>query len=198
MSFVRRWSPVLLAVAASLFVQKVLFEPRYDIAGHAAGHLQSASAPFGGFVLVAALLYTTPRARRQPLVLVACALWLTATVLVLVGNVRVVDALLHAGLGRTPTDLLPANAAVDAAHGLANSAPWLGVAAALALCAAAAFHRLVSRGVAVGAAVLSVIVPAWIFPGAGVIVLVVARCVAFERGFGHRKSGEGMMVPASS
>ena len=48
----------------------------------------------------------------------------------------------------------------------------------------------VSRNVAIGAALLSVVVPPWIVPGAGVIVLVVARCIAYARSW-----SEG--VPAS-
>ena len=52
---------------------------------------------FAAFAFVAILLFVTPRARHQPVVLVASAAWLVSTVLVLVGNVRVIDAqgLLH-------------------------------------------------------------------------------------------------------
>jgi hypothetical protein len=102
-------------------------------------------------------------------------------VLVLVGNVRVVDALVKAGLGRTPTDSLPANATVEAAHSLANFAPWFGVGSALAMVGAFALHRHVSPRVAGGAAVLTLIFPPWIIPGAGVVVLAVARVIAFQR-----------------
>ena len=89
---VRRWWPMPVLLATSLVVQKALFESRYDVSGHAAEHLSSASVAFFAFALVAILLYVTPLARRQPLVLVTSAMWLFSTVLVLVGNVRVVDA----------------------------------------------------------------------------------------------------------
>src|SRR3954454_8411942 len=98
-----RWWPVPVVLSTSIVVQKLLFESRYDVSGHAAGHLSSATAPFGAFAFAAILLWTTPSGRRQPDVLLACAAWLTATVLVLVGNVRVVDDLVDAGLGRAPT-----------------------------------------------------------------------------------------------
>jgi hypothetical protein len=164
-------------LASSLVIQKLLFESRYEVSGHAAGHLSSATAPFGAFAFVGILLWTTPTGRRQSDVLLACIAWLGATVLVLVGNVRVVDDLVVAGLGRAPTEGLP-----DVAdHGLANLAPWLAVVAAVAM--AGVFWRRghISGRVAIGSALLSVVFPPWIVPGAGVLVLVVARCIAYER-----------------
>ena len=134
------------------------------------------------------LLWTTPTGRRQSDVLVACLAWFAATVLVLVGNVRVVDDLVAAGLGQAPTEGLP-----DVAdHGLANLAPWLAMVLALAM--AGVFWRRghVSRRVAIGSALLTVLLPPWIIPGAGVIVLVVARCIAYER------SSTAILAPATA
>ena len=173
----RHWWPVPVVLASSLTVQKLLFESRYHVSGHAAGHLSSATAPFLAFVVVAILLWTTPTGRRQPDVLLACLAWLAATVLVLVGNVRVVNALVDAGLGSAPTENLP-----DVAdHGLANLAPWLAVVAAVAMAGLLWRRGHVIRRVAIGAGLLSVVFPPWILPGAGVFVLVVARCIAYER-----------------
>ena len=151
----RRWWPVPVVIAGSIVVQKLLFESRYDVSGHAAGHLSSAT----------------------PAVIVACLAWLAATVLVLVGNVRVVEALVDAGLGHAPTTGLP-----DVAdHGLANLAPWLAVVAAVAMAGVFWQRNHVSRNVAIGSGLLSVVFPPWIIPGAGVLVLVVARCIAYEK-----------------
>jgi len=178
---VRRWWPVPVLLATSLVVQKAFFESRYDVSGHAAEHLSSASVAFLAFALVAILLYVTPQGRRQPLVLVTSASWLVSTVLVLVGNVRVVDALVRAGMGDTPTSQLFVTDTIDSAHDLANLAPWLGVLTALALTGVLWRYRHVSGRVAIGATVLSLIVPPWIFPGAGVLVLTIARCIAYQR-----------------
>jgi hypothetical protein len=173
----RRWWFVPVLMASSLTAQKLVFESRYDVSGHAAGHLSSATAPFLAFAVVAIVLWTTPIGRRQPDVLAACLAWLAATVLVLVGNVRVVDALVDAGLGTAPTENLP-----DVAdHGLANVAPWLGVLAAVAMAGVLWRRGHVSRRVAIVAGLLSVVFPPWIIPGAGVLVLAVARCLAHER-----------------
>ena len=178
---IRIWWPVPLLVVGSVVAQKVLLESRYDVSGHAAEHLSGASAPFGAIVLAAVILIATPSARRRPLVLVALAAWLAATALVLIGNVRVVDALTRAGLGDTPTSALVVDDAIESAHGLANISPWYAVITALALTVTMWRYRYVSRRVAIWAAVVSVVFPPWIFPGAGVFVLAVARCFAFHQ-----------------
>jgi hypothetical protein len=100
---------------------------------------------------------------------------------VLVGNVRVVDALVGSGMADTPTSELVVGPELDAAHDLANLAPWLAVVAAISLTAAMWRGGHISGRVAAGAVVLSVIVPPWIVPGAGVIVVTVACCLAFHR-----------------
>jgi hypothetical protein len=163
-----------------MLLQTIVFESRYDVSGHAAEHLSSATAPFAGLAVVLVLLFVTPQARRQR-VLIASAGWLAATVLVLIGNVRVVDALVRAGLDHTPTDELVEDTKIEAAHHLANVAPWLGVVAALVLIGMLFQLRHISTRVAIGAAVVSVLFPPWIIPGAGVVVVTVARCVAYHR-----------------
>ena len=177
---VRRWWPVLAAIVVSVTVQ-ILFLGRYDVSGHAAEHLGSAGAPFFASVVAVTVLATTPAARRQRLVVLALAAWVAATVFVLVGNVRVVDALVDAGMRDVPTSQLVPDEAIDDAHGLANAAPWWGVAAAVALSVALWRYGHVSPKVAAAAGLVSVVFPPWIIPGAGVVVLVVARAIASER-----------------
>ena len=178
---VRRWGPVPMFLAIALAVQKVFVETRYDVSGHAGEHLSSANVAFPAFALIAILLYVTPRARRQPVAVVTSAMWLVCTVLVFVGNIRVVDALVRAGMADTPTSQLVEDAAISSAHSLANGAPWLGVLASLALIGVFWRCRHISGPVAIGAAILSVIFPPWIMPGAGVLVVTVARCLAYHR-----------------
>jgi hypothetical protein len=179
---VRRWWPVPMFLAVALVAQNVFVESRYHVSGHAAGHLSSASVAFPAFALMAILFYVTPRARRQPLAVMTSAIWLAGTVLVLVGNIRVVDALVRAGMANTPTSQLVENATISSAHDLANTAPWLGVLASVALTGVLWRYRHVSGAVAIGAVILSVIFPPWIVPGAGVLVVTIARCIAYHRG----------------
>lgn len=171
---VRRLWPAALIILASLVLQDVLLQSRYDVDGHAAEHLMSAEAPFLAAAVVLIILWATPSGRRQPDVVLGCAAWLAATVLVLVGNVRVVDELIDNGTGKAPTEGLP-----DVAdHGLADLAPWPALLAALFVVAVMWRRRHVSPRVALGAAIVSVICPPWIIPGAGMVVLAIARCVA--------------------
>ena len=81
----REWWPVPVFVAGGLLAQQVLLSSRYDVGGHVAEHLASASAPFMAAAVLAILLWATPRARRQIDVLVAAAVWFTTTV---VGDAR--------------------------------------------------------------------------------------------------------------
>lgn len=169
----RAW-PVPLILALSISVQKAFFESRYDVAGHAAEHLGSAGAPFLAAALLAILLWATPAARWQPDVLAGGAAWFATTLAVLAGNVRVIDDLVAAGVGKVSTADVP-----DVAdHGLANLAPWIAVVAALALTAAIWRRRHVNGRVAGVAAVLNLLFPPWIIPGAGIVVLAAARSIA--------------------
>ena len=178
---VRQWWPVPALLATTIVAQQIYLHDRYEVSGHAAEHLTSATVVFPAFALIAILLFVTPLARRQPLVLVACAVWLGSTVMVFVGNVRVVDTLVRNGLADVPTSQLVMTDTIHSAHNLANAAPWLGVLGALAVVGSLWRRDHISGRVAAGAAVLSVIFPPWIFPGAGVPVVIIACCIAHHR-----------------
>ncbi|HEY4609891.1 MAG TPA: hypothetical protein VIH06_11820, partial [Ilumatobacteraceae bacterium] len=160
-------------------VQHFVLTSRYDVGGHAAGHLASASAPFMSSVVVCMLLWTTPAVRRRVDLVCAAALWLAMTVLIAVGNVRVVNDLIDAGYSRTATSAIP-----DIAdHALANSSTWLAEGAALILIAAWYRRRLIGVRATVAAVLITLIVPPWIIPGAGVIVVALMRLVQHGRAF---------------
>lgn len=180
MAHVRRWWPVVAMLLVAVVVQNAALG-RYDVSGHANEHLGSASVPFLATALMGTLLYLTPGARRQVPVLLGAAAWVAGTVVVAVGNVRVVDVLIATGHADTPTPALPDNEAIEAAHGLANAAPWWTVAASLALIGALAWKRHLPARTAAAAAVLTVIFPPWIVPGFGVIIAVASRGRAFHR-----------------
>jgi hypothetical protein len=169
----REWWPVPAFIAGAVAAEVLLLTSRYQVGGHAAEHLGSASAPFLAAAMLAILFWVTPGARRQIDVILAAAAWFAANVVVMVGNVRVVDDLVDAGHGHTPTNAVP-----DIAdHSLANSSIWYAVAAALVLVASTRWRRHVGNIAAVGAGA-AMIFPPWIIPGAGVLVLTIVRCVA--------------------
>ena len=91
----------------------------------------------------------------------------------MLGNLRVVVDLVAAGYSSTLTGSVP-----DVAdHSLANSSVWYAAAAALLFVAAGRRHRLIGDRATIGAVVATVIIPPWIIPGAGVIVLAIVRLV---------------------
>jgi hypothetical protein len=174
---VHEWWPVPVLLALAVAAQQLLLASRYDVSGHAGEHLVSASIPFVAAAVLAILLWTTPVALRQIDVLVCVAAWFGATVIVMLGNLRVIDDLVIAGHSRTPTDSVP-----DVAdHALANSSIWYGVAAALLLIASLRWRRHIGNRTTIGAVVASVLCPPWFIPGAGVFVVVIVRCVTRHR-----------------
>ena len=184
---VHRWAPVAFVLVAAVVAQRLVLGRRYDVGGHAAEHLTGASAPFMAVVVVTLLARAEPRVARSPAVLVAVLMWLATTVLVMVGNLRVVDDLVAAGHAKTPTSSVP-----DIAdHSLANAAPWLAVAASLAVVLTCRRSRIIGNGLAYGAAATSVLVPPWIIPGAGVIVVTVAAAWRTIRGGLRSERGLG-------
>lgn len=177
LSVVRSWWPLPALVATALTSQQLLLTSRYDVGGHAAEHLTGASAPFMAAAILCILAWTTPLARRQVDVLVIGGIWFATTVLVMLGNLRVVDDLVAAGHASTPTGSVP-----DVAdHSLANASVWYAAAAALLLVAAWRRHRHIGNGATVAAVVATVIIPPWIIPGAGVIVLAIIGLVTRAR-----------------
>ena len=176
-SSVRHWWPVPAAVATGLIAQRLLLTDRYDVGGHAAEHLAGATAPFMAAAVIFILFWVTPRARRQVDLLAAAAVWFVTTLLVMAGNLRVVDDLVAAGYSRTPTDSVP-----DVAdHSLANSSVWWAVLASLLVVVLFRRRRHIGNRAAIGASVSTLIIPPWIIPGAGVIVLAIIRVVQHGR-----------------
>lgn len=170
---VRRGWPAAAFVAGSLLGQQLLLKSRYDVGGHAAEHLNSATAPFMAAAVLAIAFWATPAARRQRELVITAVAWFIATLFVMAGNLRVVNDLVDAGHGRTPTGSVPD----IAEHSLANSSPWYAAGIALIIVLTWQRRRHISNRATIAAVVISLIVPPWISPGAGVVVLAIIRLV---------------------
>jgi hypothetical protein len=71
----------------------------------------------------------------------------------------------------------------ESGHDLSELCSYLGVGTAIVLTVVLFLRGHVSRGVMIGAVVVSVLFPPWIVPGAGVLVLTIALCIARGRSF---------------
>jgi hypothetical protein len=180
-TLVRRWWPIVAFIAAAIALQTILLRG-YDAHGHAADHLGSAQVVFFGSALVAIVLWSTPSARHYPDVWIACGAWLAALVGVAIGNLRVVDAIGAADWTDEQADALGAGLrGFESGHDLAEISSWLGIAAAIVLTIVLLVRRQIGRGVAIGAVVFSLVFPRWIVPGAGVLIVAIALCIARGR-----------------
>lgn len=181
MSMIRRWWPLPIAIAVVVALQQITYACRWEVGGHAAEHLVSGSFVFMASVVAGALLWLEPRARRSPIVVLGLALWLGAGVAIAIGNARVLDALIDSGQAFTSTDALLNSPAVNDAHDLANIAPLYAVAAAMMVTFGLFRAGVASSRLAIIAGVLNVLIPYFIVPGFGLVVIAIGRCIARER-----------------
>ncbi len=177
--WIRRFWPIPALLAAVITVQAV-WTSRYTVTGHAAEHLASASPVFGLAFLIGVVVWGVAAAsRRTPGLWILVALVIAGAVGVAMGNVRVVDAIGGASWSTEEVELLgPTRPGFVDGHDLAERAALFTVAISILLALWLWRHHAVSGRVCAGAVVLTIIVPYWIFPGAGVVVLAVALVIA--------------------
>jgi hypothetical protein len=185
--FFRSWWPVA-AFLVPVLVAQAVWSSRYDVAGHAADHLQSATPVFPTAFLSAVLVWALPgRGRRDPVLWLLLAAALASCLVVLAGNVQVIDA-----IGDTTwtddqaSQLGPARPGFESGHDLAERGAWGAVLATMLAAGLLWLRRLVSARVAVAAALLCLLFPHFIAPGAGLVVL--AASVAVTRAGRHPQS----------
>jgi hypothetical protein len=178
----RHWWPVAAFLVPVLVVQAA-WSARYDVAGHAADHLQSATPVFPMVFLSAVLLWALPgRGRHDLLLWLLLAAAIASCLVVLAGNLRVIEAIDGAVWNDAQADQLgPARPGFESGHDLAELGAWSAVLATMLTAGLLWQRRLVSAKVAAAAAVLSLVFPHFIAPGAGVVVLAVAAAVARSR-----------------
>ena len=192
MQFVRRWWPVPILLGLGVIAEQI-FRARYpDAVGHAAGHLDSATPLFLGVAAIAVIFWATPRAWREPEVVIAALAWITSLGWVMIANLEIVTAI----GSRNWTDA-DAERLGESLPGFVEGHDHVGTAlkAALVTAILLAITLLIRHHIGVGAALasiaLSLAFPPWIAPGAGVVVLVVATCMA-------RRKRLSQVVPAEA
>ena len=182
LEFLAAWWPVA-AFLAPVLVAQTLWSARYDVTGHAANHLQSATPVFPMVFLCAVLVWALPgRGRRDLLLWLLLGAAIASCLLVLAGNVQVIDAIGRATWSDTQASQLgPARPGFASGHDLAARGAW-GAVLATMLAAGLLWRRsLVSARVAAAAVAVSLAVPYFLAPGAGVVVLAASAAVARAR-----------------
>src|SRR5829696_7257099 len=115
------WWPVA-AFLVPVLVAQTAWSSRYDLAGHAADHLQSATPVFPMIFLSAVLLWALPgRGRRDRLLWLLLPAAIASCLVVLVGNVRVIEAIDGANwTDAQASQLGPARSGFASGHNLAQ------------------------------------------------------------------------------
>jgi hypothetical protein len=176
MSVLRRWWPIPVIFGGTILVQTAALLGR-DAKGHAAGHLGSAKFVFLATALIITILWAAPRTRRQPAVLLAAAAWLAAVGAFSVGNLQVVDAIDGADWTADEADRLGADApGFESGHDLAELAAPLALLAAILLTVVLWRRAHVGTRASIAAIGMSVLIPFFLIPGAGVVALAAATC----------------------
>src|SRR5580765_7926183 len=84
--------PVLACLIVIITVQRLWFD-RYQVSGHAADHLSSASAAFAISFLVAVAFWANAGMRRDLKILTAVAIITVGLAGIVYGNLQIVDAI---------------------------------------------------------------------------------------------------------
>ena len=179
---IRNWWPIL-AFVAIVFATQAVFTSNVEANGqHAEDHLRSATAPFAMAFLIALIAWAAPKARRHVDVWVAAAILGVAACLVLLGNLRVVHAIAGDAWTDTQANILgPARPGFASGHSLAEFGEWSTLAAVILLTVVLLRRGVVRRGPAIAAVVMSLVVPAHLIPGAGILVLAGDVCLQRAR-----------------
>ena len=133
--------------------------------------------------LSAVLLWALPgRGRRDRLLWLLLAAAIASCLVVLAGNVRVIDAIGGVTWSDAQASQLgPTRPGFESGHDPAELGAWGAVLATMLVAGLLWRRRLVSAKVAVAAAMVSLVFPHFIAPGAGVVVLAVSVAVARVR-----------------
>ena len=193
----RNWWPVA-AFLVPVLVAQTLWSGRYEVAGHAAGHLQSATPVFPMIFLSAVLLWALPgRGRRDRLLWLLLAAAIASCLVALAGNVRVIDAIGAATWNYAQASQLgPTRPGFESGHDLAELGAWGAVLATMLVAGLLWLRGSASARVAVAAALVSLVFPHFIAPGAGMVVLAVSAAMAHARG--DRRPGTARSIQAST
>ena len=167
-------------LAAILAMQRLWFGRYSATSGHAAGHLGNATLAFGMTFIIAVLVWAAPsQIRRRVELWILSAAVLLSGFFATAGNLRVVDAIGNNNWSDPQAGSLgPSRPGFSSGHDLAERSSLIIVACAVLLAVWMLRRHAVATRVGIAAIVLNIIVPYWMFPGFGIIVIATAFVLA--------------------
>jgi hypothetical protein len=163
----------LAGILAAIIAVQAWWARGYSPTGHASEHFSSATVVFGIAFMLSAVVWALPsRIRRQPALWVLVSLVAVAAVVNAQGNLQVVDAIGNENWSLDDVASLgPIREGFDEGHARAELGGLAGVVAAGSLIVWLGARRVISRRLCLGAVVACVLVPYWIFPGFGLVIV---------------------------
>ena len=163
----------LLGILVVIVAVQVWWSRGYSPTGHAAEHFAGASIVFRMAFVLWVIVWALPAPiRRRPGLWVLLGLIAATAIVNASGNLEVVDAIGDEDWSLETVDVLgPTRDGFEEGHQRGEQGGLAGVVVAGALAVWLWARGVISRRLAFGAVVMSVLFPYWIFPGAGLLLL---------------------------
>ena len=170
-----RWWPIPAFIAGSVIVQ-ILTSPHPTPIGHAAGHYGNATVLFAIGPIVAITVWASAaNVRRRPVFWFFNAALLAATAVVYAANMQIVNAIGGERWTNDQVELFgPTRPGFEAGHVLTQRAELASAVIMVVFAVCLGRWHALKPAVVAAIVVVSIIVPPWIFPGRGIVIIAIA------------------------
>lgn len=176
---IRDWWPIVIPLAIVLTAQAIFQNVLVAKGSHASDHLRSATVPFPTFFLLTVIIWANPEARRRIKVLLLAGLLAVASLVVMFGNLRVVNAIAGDSWSNEQASAFGSTRpGFESGHSIVQLGEITGGATSLLLIAVLRARGIMRTGPAIGAAGLALLGLA--LPGLGLLPTLALFVVAIE------------------
>jgi hypothetical protein len=178
-SVTRNWWPIVLSLAVVIAAQAIIQSSVVANGAHASDHVQSATAPYSTFFLVTVIMWAAPDARRRVDVWVVVGLLAVASLVVMLGNLQVVNAIAGDSWNDAQANALgPARPGFESGHSMVALGEMAMAATLVLLIVVLRVHEIIRSGPAIGATGLTLLALA--LPGLGPIAALALLVLAVD------------------
>ena len=176
---IRDWWPIVVVLTIVITVQAIFQSSVVANGPHASDHLRSATVPFPTFFLLVVIIWAIPKARLQIKAWLLAGLLAVASLVIMFGNLRVVNAI----AGDNWTDeqasaLGHTRQGFESGHSIVQFGEIAGAVTLLLLIMTLRAHGIIRTRPAIGAAGLALLGLA--LPGLGLLPMLALLVVAIE------------------